>query len=75
MYALDTGTFRFVIDLLAKLLLVTAVFADLILRATSSAWRNDRALRGRPEASAYDASAAAAGAALGTGGEPARARG
>lgn len=65
MYAFDLGSMRFVIDLIAKMLLVTAVFAHLILRATLSAWTNDKALRARPEAAAYDASAAAAAAALG----------
>lgn len=74
LYALDLASVRFVIDLLAKLLLVTAVFADLILRATLSAWRNDRALRARAESPAYDASAAAADDALGRG-APASARG
>ena len=64
LYALDLSSFRLVVDFLAKLLLVTAVFADLVLRATLSAWRNDRSLRSRAESSAYDASAAAAVAAL-----------
>ena len=59
-YAGDMSSYRFVVDFLAKLLLTTAVFADLVLRATLAAWRNDRELRARAEASAYDASAAAA---------------
>ena len=63
-YALDLSSFRLVVDFLAKLLLVTAVFADLVLRATLAAWRNDRSLRARAEASSYDASAAAAVAVL-----------
>ena len=67
LYAADLGSIRFVIDLVAKLLLVTAVFAHLVLRAALAAWRNDRALRARPEAGAYDASAAAVGSALGAG--------
>lgn len=65
LYALDLSSFRFVVDFLAKLLVVTAAFAHLVLRATLSAWRTERSLRARPEASAHDASAAAACAALG----------
>lgn len=63
-YAFDLGSFRLVIDFLAKLLVVTAVFADLALRATLIAWRNDRSLRGNGD-TAYDASAAALTTALG----------
>ena len=65
LYALDLSSFRFVVDFLAKLLVVTAAFAHLVLRATLSAWRTERSLRVRPEASAHDAAAAAACAALG----------
>ena len=65
LYALDLASIYFVIDLLAKILVVTAVFAHLILRATLTGWQNDRALRSRPEASAFDASAAAATAGSG----------
>jgi hypothetical protein len=64
--ALDFGSFQLVVDFLAKLLLVTAVFADLVLRATLSAWRNDRSLRARSESSGFDASSEAAAAALGS---------
>lgn len=71
-YAYDLSSYQLVVDFLAKLLLVTAVFADLVLRATLVAWRNDRALRGRAEASGYDASAAATAAALAEGREAAR---
>jgi hypothetical protein len=63
-YALDLSSWRFVVDFLAKLLVVTAVFADLVLRATVVAWRNDQALRADRGAAAYDASATAAVAAL-----------
>ncbi len=66
-YAYDLSSYQLVVDFLAKLLLVTAVFADLVLRATLVAWRNDRTLRGRAEASGYDASAAAAVGALAQG--------
>lgn len=60
LYAFDLSSWRMVVDFLAKLLVVTAVFADLVLRATVAAWRNDRALRSRQGASEYDAAAAAA---------------
>lgn len=63
-YALDLSSWRFVVDFLAKLFVVTAVFADLVLRATLFAWRNGRELRGDRRAGEYDASAAAAGAML-----------
>ena len=46
-YAFDLSSWRMVVDFLAKLLVVTAVFADLVLRATVTAWRNDRSLRAR----------------------------
>jgi hypothetical protein len=59
-YAFDLASFRLVIDFLAKLLVVTAVSADLALRATLTAWRNDRSLRGSGDAG-YDATAAALG--------------
>ncbi len=59
-YAFDLSSWRFVVDLLAKLLVVTAVFADLVLRATLSAWKNDRSLRASSGSAAYDATAAAA---------------
>lgn len=64
-YAFDLGSFRLVIDFLAKLLIVTAVFADLALRATLMAWRNDRSLRGSGDA-AYDTTASTLAAALGS---------
>ncbi len=64
LYALDLSSFQLVIDFLAKLLLITAIFADLVLRATVSGWRNDRSLRTRTAAASYDASAAAADASL-----------
>ncbi len=64
-YAFDLSSYQLVIDFLAKLLLVTAVFADLVLRATLAAWRNDRSLRGHARAQGYDESAAAAVAAMG----------
>ncbi|VTR98820.1 Uncharacterized protein OS=Gordonia hirsuta DSM 44140 = NBRC 16056 GN=GOHSU_12_00950 PE=4 SV=1 [Gemmata massiliana] len=63
-YAFDLASFRLVIDFLAKLLVVTAVFADLALRATLVAWRNDRSLRGSGD-TAYDTSASTLAAALG----------
>ena len=65
-YVFDLSSWQLVVDILAKLLVATAVFADLVLRATLVAWRNDRSLRARPEATAYDASASAAVAALAT---------
>lgn len=61
-YAFDLASFRLVIDFLAKLLVVTAVFADLALRATLIAWRNDRSLQG---GTAHDTAASALDAALG----------
>ncbi len=64
-YAFDLSSWRMVVDFLAKLLVVTAVFADLVLRATVAAWRNDRALRAKPAASDFDVAASAVGAALG----------
>ncbi len=59
-YAFDLSVWRAAADFLAKLLVVTAVFADLVLRATVAAWRNDRALRASAGAADYDATAAAA---------------
>ena len=64
MYALDLSSVRLVVDFLAKLLLITAIFADLVLRATLSGWRNDRSLRASDAVSRYDESAAAADAVL-----------
>jgi hypothetical protein len=58
-YAFDHSSFQLIIDILAKLLLSTAVFAHLSMRATLSAWRHDRALRSREEASQFDADAGA----------------
>ena len=58
-YAFDLSVWRAAIDFLAKLLVVTAVFADLVLRATVIAWRNDRTLRSSAGAADYDATAAA----------------
>jgi hypothetical protein len=66
-YAYDLSSWQLLLDVLAKLLLATAVFADLVLRATLAGWKNERALRARSEASGYDASAAAAAEALGSG--------
>ncbi len=63
-YAYDLSSWQLLIDILAKLLLATAVFADLVLRATLAGWRNERALRARAEASGYDASVEAAASAL-----------
>ena len=63
-YAYDLSSWQLIIDFLAKLLLATAVFADLVLRATLAGWRNERTLRARAEASGFDASAAAASSAL-----------
>jgi len=60
-YAFDLSVWRAAVDFLAKLLVVTAVFADLVLRATVAAWRNDRALRASAGAADYDATAAATG--------------
>lgn len=59
-YAFDLSSWRMIVDFLAKLLVVTAVFADLVLRATLSAWANDRTLRAHAGALDYDATAAAA---------------
>jgi hypothetical protein len=63
-YAFDLSSWRMIVDFLAKLLVVTAVFADLVLRATVAAWRNDRAMRARQEATGYDNAAAAVDASL-----------
>ncbi|MBP3956781.1 hypothetical protein J8F10_16025 [Gemmata sp. G18] len=57
-YAFDLASFRLVIDFLAKLLVVTTVFAGLALRATLAAWRNDRSFRGSGNTD-YDTTAAA----------------
>ncbi|MEI7685514.1 MAG: hypothetical protein WCL32_10840 [Planctomycetota bacterium] len=57
--ALDLTSWRLAVDFLAKLLVVTAVFADLVLRATLSAWKNDKSFRSHPGAPGYDATAAA----------------
>ena len=70
-YVFDLSSWQLLVDLLAKLLVVTAVFGDLVLRATLAAWRNDRSLRAHAGASDYDASAAAADAALAPGAPPA----
>ena len=70
-YVFDLSSWQLLVDLLAKLLVVTAVFGDLVLRATLAAWRNDRSLRAHAGASDYDASAAAAEAALAPGAPPA----
>jgi hypothetical protein len=59
-YAMDLSSYRFVLDVLAKMLLLTVVFADLALRATLAGWRDDRALRGSEGAAGHDASAEAA---------------
>ena len=58
-YAFDLSSWRFLVDFLAKLLVVTAVFADLVLRAVLSAWRNERALRSRSGSASFDASMSA----------------
>ena len=63
-FAFDLSSWRFVVDFLAKFLVVLAVFADLVLRATLASWANDRAFRAGSGASAYDAAAAAAVAAF-----------
>lgn len=63
-YALDLSSWQLLIDVLAKLLLVTAVFADFVLRATLTAWRNDQALRERSGVAAHDAGLAALGSTL-----------
>ncbi len=59
-YAFDLSIWRLVVDSLAKLFVVTAVFADLVLRATVAAWRNDRTFRANAGVADYDATAAAA---------------
>jgi hypothetical protein len=63
-YAFDLSSYRLAVDFLAKLLVVTAVFADLVLRATLAAWRADRELRRAGGDLGYDSAAAALGAAL-----------
>jgi hypothetical protein len=65
-YALDVGSWRFLVDFFAKLLVAIAVFSDLVMRATLTAWRNNRALRDGPVAAGFDASASAATDAIGT---------
>ncbi len=69
-YAFDLSVWRAAVDFLAKLLVVTAVFADLVLRATVAAWRNDRALRASAGAADYDATAAATERLFGAPGSP-----
>lgn len=64
-YAFDLSSWRFVVDFLAKFFVVLAVFADLILRATLSAWRNDRALRASAGSKEYDQAAESGAAVLG----------
>jgi hypothetical protein len=59
LYAFDLSSYQLIIDFLAKLLVVTAVFSDLALRATLAAWRNDRSFRSGTGATAYDTSASA----------------
>jgi hypothetical protein len=54
-YALDLSSWQLVLDVLAKLLLATAVFADFVLRAALAAWRNELETRGRTEAGVQDA--------------------
>ena len=63
-YGFDPSFLYLLLDIVAKLLLTTAVFAHLVLRATLASWRNDQALRARPEATAFDESASAAIAAI-----------
>lgn len=63
LYALDLSSYQLIIDILAKLMVVTAVFADLALRATLTAWRNDRLLR-QGGSAGYEAAAANLDAAL-----------
>lgn len=53
-YAFDLSSWRFIVDFLAKLLIVTALFADLILRATVSAWRHDKELRAGKGSAPFD---------------------
>lgn len=64
-YALDLSNWRLVVDLLAKVLVVTIVFAELILRATVIAWKNDRKFRGGPGADPYNATMSQAATVLG----------
>jgi hypothetical protein len=71
-YAFDMSSYRLVLDVLAKLLVVTAVASHLVLRATIAAWQNDRSLRG-DGAAALDTAAGDLAAALGCdGSDPAR---
>lgn len=63
-YAFDMSSYRLVLDVLAKLLVVTAVASHLVLRATIAAWQNDRSLRG-DGATALDTTTAGLAAALG----------
>ncbi len=62
-YAFDLSSYRLVLDFLAKLLVATIIFSDLVLRATLVAWRNDRSLRGNGDVG-YDTAAAALSATL-----------
>ena len=59
LYAFDLSSFRLVVDFLAKLLVATAVFADLVLRATLAAWRTDRGRAAGDDAAGYDDAATA----------------
>ncbi len=63
-FALDPSWLQLVLDVVAKLLIATAVFMHLVLRATLASWRDERALREGGAAAAHDAGAAATLAAL-----------
>jgi hypothetical protein len=63
-FALDPGWLQLLLDILAKLLISTAVFAGLVLRATLAAWKDEGALRREPGVAEHDQAAAATLAAL-----------
>lgn len=44
-YAFDTWVLQFFLDYLAKMLIATAVFTDLAVRATAAAWRHEQRLK------------------------------
>lgn len=58
-FALDPSWLQLMLDIVAKLLIATAVFMHLVLRATLASWRNERLLREGPAVAGYDVGAAA----------------
>lgn len=59
---------RYALDFAGRSLFVTVLGADLVLRATLAAWRDERAFRGTPAAAGFDRVAGGLGEALTPGG-------